>query len=160
MAHRTIQAETDASGAKFAVVAGRFNSFISEKLVDGAIKALVECGASDDAVTVVWVPGSYEIPLISKKLAETGKFDGVVAVGAVIRGETLHFELIANELSRGLMQVSMETSVPVTFGVITADTVEQATARAGGEAGNKGAEAAVAAVEMVNVLRTIKRGEL
>lgn len=144
-----------AHDASFAIVASRFNSFITDKLLDGAIDALARHEADMDRVTVAWCPGSFEIPFVAKKLAESGAYDAVICLGAVIRGSTTHYDLVAGQVARGVAQVSMETGVPVIFGVITTDTIEQAIERAGTKAGNKGADAAVSAIEMVNLLRRL-----
>lgn len=144
-----------ARDASFAIVVSRFNSFITEKLLQGAIDALTRHEADMDRVTVAWCPGSFEIPLVSKKLAESGAYDAIICLGAVIRGATPHFDLVASQVGRGVAQVSMETGVPVIFGVLTTDTIEQAIERAGTKSGNKGAEAAVSAIEMVNLLRQL-----
>ena len=138
----------DGTGLRIAIVTTRWNEFVVGRLVAGARDALLEAGVASEDVTVTSVPGAFELPFGAKRMAESGKFDAVVCVGAVIRGETPHFDFVAGEAARGLMQVGLETGVPVTFGVITADTDEQAVARAGGPAGNKGIEAAEAAVEM------------
>ncbi len=145
-----------AAGRKFAIVVSRFNSLISRQLVAGAEDCLVRHGAAQDDLTLVWVPGSFEMPLVARKLAESGKFGAVICLGAVIRGETPHFEYVAAEAAKGLAQTALSTGVPVTFGVITADTVEQALDRAGIKAGNKGADAAAAAIEMADLLATMK----
>jgi 6,7-dimethyl-8-ribityllumazine synthase len=139
--------DLDASGLKFAIVVARFNSDITEKLLEGAQEALEKSKA--DTVDVFDVPGSFELPLAAKQLALTGRYDAIIALGAVIRGETAHFDFVAGEAARGLQQVMLETSVPVAFGVLTTDTVEQAEARAGGDRGNKGLDAAMTAIEMV-----------
>lgn len=138
-------------GAKFAIVGSRFNAFIVERLIEGAIDALVRHGARAENITVVRVPGSWEIPLVCQRLAKSGKLDAVVAVGAVIRGATPHFDHVANEVSKGIAQVSMETGVPVTNAVLTTDSIEQAVERAGTKAGNKGFDAAMAAIELVTL---------
>jgi 6,7-dimethyl-8-ribityllumazine synthase len=138
-------------GAKFAIVGSRFNAFIVERLIEGAVDALLRHGADAKNVTVVRVPGSWEIPLVCRRLAKSGKLDAVVAVGAVIRGATPHFEHVANEVSKGVAQASLESGVPVAFGVLTTDSIEQAVERAGTKAGNKGFDAAVAAIEMVTL---------
>jgi 6,7-dimethyl-8-ribityllumazine synthase len=138
-------------GAKFAIVGSRFNSFIVERLIEGAIDALVRHGAAAENITVVRVPGSWEIPLVCARLAGTGKVDAVVALGAVIRGATPHFDHVANEVSKGVAQASMDSGVPISFGVLTTDSIEQAVERAGTKAGNKGFDAAVAAIEMVTL---------
>jgi 6,7-dimethyl-8-ribityllumazine synthase len=138
-------------GAKFAIVASRFNAFIVERLVEGAVDALVRHGGDAKNIHVVRVPGSWEIPLVCQRLAKSGKLDAVVAVGAVIRGATPHFDHVANEVSKGVAQASLTTGVPIAFGVLTTDSIEQAVERAGTKAGNKGFDAAVAAIEMVTL---------
>jgi len=142
-------------GVKVALVAGRFNEFITNKLVDGAMDCLVRHGVSEDDITVVWCPGSFEMPLVTQKLVATGKYDAVICVGAVIRGQTPHFDYVAGQVARGIAQVNLASGVPVMFGVITSDTIEQAIERAGTKAGNKGFDAAAGALEMVNLLRSI-----
>lgn len=144
-----------AEGFSFAVVASRWNDFLTSKLIDGAIDALESHGADENAVEIFRVPGSFELPLTSLKLAETGRFDAVIALGVVIRGETPHFDYVAGEAAKGVAQAAMQTGVPVLFGVITANTLEQAINRSGVKAGNKGYEAAVSAVEIVNLYREI-----
>ncbi|MCX5860903.1 MAG: 6,7-dimethyl-8-ribityllumazine synthase [Desulfomonile sp.] len=143
------------AGLKAALVASRFNDFIVSRLIDGAVDALVRHGASEEDITIIRVPGAFEIPQVVAKAAATGKYDMVVALGAVIRGSTPHFEYIAAETAKGVAQVSIEASIPVSFGVLTTDTIEQAIERAGSKAGNKGAEAAMSAIEMANLLRQI-----
>jgi 6,7-dimethyl-8-ribityllumazine synthase len=138
-------------GAKFAIVGARFNAFIVERLIEGAVDALVRHGALAENITVVRVPGAWEIPLVCARLAGTGKLDAVVAVGAVIRGSTPHFDHVANEVSKGVAQASMDSGVPIAFGVLTTDSIEQAVERAGTKAGNKGFDAAVTAIEMVTL---------
>lgn len=145
---RGINAPLDAKGKRFAVVVARFNSFITERLLDGALLALRQCGAAADDIAVVHVPGSFEIPTASRQLAETEKYDAIVCIGCLLRGGTLHYEVIANEVTRGVGQSAQETGVPHGFGVLTCDTLEQAIDRAGLKAGNKGYEAAMAAIEM------------
>ncbi len=151
-----IEGNLDAKDIKFAVVVGRFNSLISEKLLEGAVDCIVRHGGSEENITVVRVPGSFEIPLTAKKLAKSGKYDAVICLGAVIRGSTPHFDYVANEVSKGIALVSLETEIPVAFGVLTTDTIEQAVERAGTKMGNKGFDAALSAIEMVNVLRGIE----
>ena len=151
----TLEGEFRADGAHFAIVVSRFNSFVVESLLGGAIDALTRHGVARDDITVVRVPGSWEIPLAAKRLAASRRFDAIVAVGAVIRGGTPHFEYVAGEATKGLAQVSMEHDVPIGFGVLTVDTIEQAIERSGTKAGNKGAEAAMSAIEMVNLLRQL-----
>lgn len=142
-----------ATGKKFAIVVSRFNSFVVEHLVEGAVDALERHGeVNQDDITVVRVPGAYELPLVAKKVAASGQYDAIIAIGAVIRGGTPHFDFVAGECNKGLAQVSLEFSIPVAFGVITTDSIEQAIERSGTKAGNKGAEAAISALEMVNVL--------
>jgi len=151
----TIEGQLDAKGLKFALVAGRFNDIITERLVGGAVDYLTRHGGDRENITIVRVPGAFEIPLAAKKLAACGKYHGVVCLGAVIRGATPHFEYVANECVKGLAQVMLETNVPVGFGVLTVDTLEQAIERAGSKAGNKGVEAAAAVLEMVRVMEQL-----
>ena len=151
----TIEGQLAAQGLKFALVVGRFNDFISERLVGGAIDYLTRHGGDRADITLVRVPGAFEIPLAAKKLAASGKYHGVVCLGAVIRGATPHFEYVANECVKGLAHVMLDTDVPVGFGVLTVDTLEQAIERAGSKAGNKGVEAAAAVLEMVRVLEQL-----
>jgi 6,7-dimethyl-8-ribityllumazine synthase len=153
--YKTIEGKLDASGLKTAVVASRFNDFITTKLIEGAVDCLVRHGCAQKDITVIRVPGSFEIPIAAARAAGSGKFDGVICVGALIRGQTPHFDYIASEVTKGIAQVSLDTGVPVTFGVITADTLEQAVDRAGAKAGNKGFEAAQSAIEMADLLRQI-----
>ncbi|MBL1212433.1 MAG: 6,7-dimethyl-8-ribityllumazine synthase [Ignavibacteriae bacterium] len=149
---KIINGHLSAKGKKFGVVVGRFNEFISNKLLGGAVDCIVRNDGSEDDVTVAWVPGSYEIPLIAKKMAESKKYDAVICLGAVIRGATPHFDYIAAEVSKGVAHVGLETGVPVIFGVITSDTIEQAIERAGTKSGNKGWDAAQTAIEMVDLI--------
>ncbi len=142
-------------GLKFGVVASRFNEFITRKLLEGAKDALLRHGVSEENIDIAWVPGSFEIPLAAKKLAQTKRYDAIICLGAVIRGATPHFEYIAAEVTKGIAKVSLETDLPVSYGLITADTLEQAIERAGTKAGNKGFDAAVDAIEMANLLRNI-----
>ncbi len=153
---RYIEGNLRADGKKFGLVVSRFNSFISEKLLEGALDSLRRSGAVDDDIEVVRVPGSFEIPLIAKNLAASGKYDAVICLGAVIRGATPHFDVVVNEVSKGVAQVGLETGVPVMFGVLTTETIEQAIERAGTKAGNKGGEVAVAAIEMANLIGALK----
>lgn len=141
-----------ATGQKFGIVLSRFNAFIAEKLLEGALDTLLRSGVSDGDIEVARVPGAFEIPLVAQKMAKSGKYDAVICLGAIIRGATPHFDFVANEASKGVAQVGMDTGVPVIFGVLTTDTIEQAIERAGSKAGNKGSECAAAAVEMVNLL--------
>ena len=138
-------------GARFAIVGSRFNAFIVERLIEGAVDALLRHGAHAKNITVVRVPGAWEIPLVSRRLAKSGKLDAVVALGAVIRGSTPHFDHVANEVSKGVAQASLDSGVPIAFGVLTTDTIEQAVERAGTKAGNKGFDAGVTAIEMVTL---------
>ncbi|HET7586837.1 MAG TPA: 6,7-dimethyl-8-ribityllumazine synthase [Gammaproteobacteria bacterium] len=146
------------SDARIVMVASRFNDFIVNGLIDGARRMLARHGVADDAMELVYVPGAFEIPLAAKKLAETGRFDGIVALGAVIRGDTAHFEFVAGECTRGLGQVMLETGLPIGFGVLTCDTDAQAMERSNSKEGNKGEEAALAVLEMVDVLRRMGEG--
>ena len=140
------------AGARFALLVSRFNEFVTGKLLAGAVDALTRHGVAEDDIDVVWSPGSFEIPLLAKRLAGSGAYAAVVCLGAVIRGGTDHYEYVASEVSKGVAQVSLETAVPCIFGVLTCDTLEQAVERSGAKAGNKGSDAAVAAVEMTNLL--------
>lgn len=150
---QVIEAGLTAKGKKFAIVVARFNSFIVESLLDGAVDTLKRVGdVADQDITVVRIPGAFEMPLAVQKVAASGKYDAVIALGAVIRGGTPHFEYVAGECTKGLAQVMMQHSIPVAFGVLTVDSIEQAVERAGTKMGNKGAEAAMSSLEMVNVL--------
>ncbi|ROQ90643.1 6,7-dimethyl-8-ribityllumazine synthase [Desulfosoma caldarium] len=149
------EGELRSEGLSFGIVVSRFNDFICERLLGGALDALKRTGASEEQIEVFRVPGAYEIPLAAKKLACSGRFDAVICLGAVIRGATPHFDYVANEVAKGIATVSLETSVPVTFGVLTTDTLEQAIERAGSKAGNKGFDAAMAAVEMANLMKSM-----
>lgn len=149
------QGRLSADGFRFAIVASRWNDFLTSKLVEGAVDALERLGVVEGSVEIFKVPGSFELPLTSMKAAQSGRFDAVIAIGVVIRGETPHFDLVAGEAAKGVAQVSMQTGVPVLFGVITADTLEQAINRTGVKAGNKGFEAAMSAVELVNLYKTM-----
>ncbi len=142
-------------GLKFGLVVSRFNEFITKKLLDGAQDALLRHGVNQEDIEIAWVPGSFEIPLIAKKLAQTKRYDAVICLGAVVRGGTPHFEYIAAEVSKGIAKVGLETGLPVIYGVITADTLEQAIERAGTKMGNKGFDAAVTAIEMANLVKGI-----
>ncbi|MDH5649919.1 MAG: 6,7-dimethyl-8-ribityllumazine synthase [Gammaproteobacteria bacterium] len=153
---KNIEGDLIVRGARFGIVVGRFNDFIGDKLLEGAVDCINRHGGDTSSIDVVRVPGAYEIPLALKAMAETKKYDALIALGAVIRGATPHFDYVAGECSRGTAQVSMQYSLPVAFGVLTVDTIEQAIERAGTKAGNKGAEAAASAIEMVNLLKTIQ----
>ncbi|MSM38765.1 MAG: 6,7-dimethyl-8-ribityllumazine synthase [Geobacter sp.] len=146
----------DAKGLRFGIVVGRFNSFIGERLLEGAMDALLRHGADDGNIAVARVPGSFEIPLAAKAMAETGNYDALICLGAVIRGATPHFDYVAGEVAKGIAQVSLATGMPIAFGVLTTDTIEQAVERAGTKAGNKGFDAAVTAIESANLLKGLK----
>jgi len=152
---KTIEGNLSAKGLKFAIVVGRFNSLITEKLLEGAVDCIVRHEGDKDNITVVRVPGSFEIPLVAKKLAKSQKYDAVICLGAVIRGSTPHFDYVANEVAKGIAQVSLEEETPVSFGILTTDTIEQAVERAGTKMGNKGFDAALSAIEMANILKQI-----
>lgn len=154
---QTLSAKLDAASQRFAIVVSRFNEFIAAKLLDGATDTLIRHGADAASITTVWVPGAFEIPLAAKKLADSGRYAAVLALGCVIRGQTPHFEYIANEVTKGVAQVSLATEVPIALGVITADTLEQAIDRAGGKHGNKGTDAARTAIEMANLLALLSK---
>ena len=142
-------------GLKFALVISRFNEFISSKLLDGAQDALKRHGVNEVDVDIAWVPGSFEIPLAAKKLADTKKYDAVICLGAVIRGATPHFEYVANEVAKGIAKIGLDTGIPIAYGIVTADNLEQAIERAGTKAGNRGFDAAVSAIEMANLMKGI-----
>jgi 6,7-dimethyl-8-ribityllumazine synthase len=148
-----IQGDLTAKGLRFGIVAARFNDFITSRLLDGAIDALQRHGATDSDIEILKVPGAYEIPLAAKMLAKSKKFNAIICLGAVIRGATPHFEYVSAEVSKGVASVSMETGLPVIFGVLTTDTIEQAIERAGTKSGNKGWDAALSAIEMANVMK-------
>ncbi|MHB8454776.1 MAG: 6,7-dimethyl-8-ribityllumazine synthase [Acidiferrobacterales bacterium] len=153
---KSIDGELNARGARFGIILGRFNSFIGERLLEGAIDTLVRHGADQAQIDVVRVPGAYEMPLAAKMMAASGKYDALIALGAVIRGATPHFEYVAGESSKGLAQVMMQFDLPVAFGVLTVDNIEQAVERAGTKAGNKGVDAAMSAIEMTNLLKRLR----
>ncbi len=144
-----------AKEGKYGIVIGRFNEFIGSKLLDGAVDTLKRHGLSENNIDVAWVPGAFEIPLIAKKMAESKKYDAVITLGAVIRGNTPHFDYVAGEVAKGVAQVALASSIPVIFGVLTTDSIEQAIERAGTKSGNKGSEAAKSAIEMVNLLAVL-----
>ena len=152
---RTVEGKLIGEGLKFALVVSRFNSFITERLLEGALDSLRRKGVREEDLTVIRVPGAWEIPLAAKRLAQAGAYDAVICLGAVIRGSTPHFDYVAAEVSKGIAMVSLESGVPVAFGILTTDTLEQAIERAGSKAGNKGAAAADAALEMVNLLHDL-----
>ena len=149
---KTLEGKLTAKNMKIAIVVARFNEFITSKLLSGCIDCLIRHEAADEDLTVAWVPGAFEIPMAAKKLAESGKYDAVICLGAVIRGATPHFDYVCAEASKGIAQVSMQTGVPVAFGVLTTENIQQAVERAGTKAGNKGADAAIAALELANLL--------
>lgn len=145
-----------AQGLKFGIIVGRFNEFIGGKLLSGSIDGLKRHGVLEDDIEILWVPGAFEIPLMAKKMAKSGKYDAVICLGAVIRGATPHFEYVSGEVTKGIASVSLDTEIPVVFGVLTTDTIEQAIERAGTKAGNKGYDAAVTAIEMANLIDQFK----
>ncbi len=149
------EGELQAKGLKFAVIVSRFNEFITNKLLDGAVDALLRHGASEENIDVIKVPGSFEIPLVAKKIAKKKSYDAIICLGTIIRGATPHFEYVASEAAKGIALVSLEAEIPVAFGIITADTIEQAIERAGTKSGNKGWDAALVAVEMAQLLKKL-----
>ncbi len=153
---RTVEGQLAAAGLTFGIVASRFNDFMTSRLLEGALDALRRHGADEERITVVKVPGAFEIPLAAKRLAASGQADAVICVGTVIRGATPHFEYIASEVAKGVAAAMLETGVPITFGVLTTDSLEQAVERAGSKGGNKGFDAACSAIEMANLLRELK----
>ncbi len=148
-----------AEGRKFGIVVSRFNDFISDRLLGGALDALIRCGANDADIEIVKVPGAFEIPLLAKKMAKKGSYNAVICLGAVIRGSTPHFDYVSSEVSKGIALVSMESEIPVIFGIVTTDTIEQAIERAGTKAGNKGWDAAISAVEMANLIEIVGQAQ-
>ncbi len=152
---RIIEGELNARGLNFAVVVSRFNEFISQRLLEGCLDALHRHGAEDNSIVVVWVPGAFEIPLTASRLAESGKYDAVICLGTLIRGSTPHFEYLSSQVAKGIAQAALTSKLPVIFGVITADNLEQAIERAGSKSGNKGSDAALAAMEMAQVLKQL-----
>jgi 6,7-dimethyl-8-ribityllumazine synthase len=154
----TFEGQLSSSGLRFAVIVSRFNSFITDRLLGGAMDALSRTGASPEAIDIVKVPGSWEIPLVAGELARQKKHDAIICLSAVIRGETPHFDYVAAEAAKGIAHVSASTGVPVAFGVLTTNTLEQAIDRAGAKAGNKGFDAAMTAIEMANLMRTLRQG--
>ena len=152
---KIIEAKLQAEGKKFALVVSRFNDFITDKLLGGAVDGLLRSGAKDKDVEIVKVPGAFEIPLMAKKMAATGRYNAVICLGAVIRGTTPHFEYVSAEVSKGVAKISLESEIPVIFGIVTTDTIEQAIERAGTKAGNKGWDAAITAVEMANLIEVV-----
>ena len=152
---KTYEGKLVAEGLKFGIVIGRFNEFIGSKLLTGALDGFKRHGVKDEDIEIAWVPGAFEIPLIAKKMAKSKKYDGVVCLGAVIRGATSHYELVAGEVTKGIAKVSLDEEVPIIFGVLTTENIEQAIERAGTKSGNKGYEAAVAAIEMANLIKEL-----
>ena len=142
-------------GMKVGIIASRFNSFIVEKLLDGAVDGLRRHGVEESNITAAWVPGAFEIPIMARNMAKSGKYDAVIAVGAVIRGSTSHYEVVVNETAKGIAQAGLETGVPILFGVLTTENIEQAIERAGSKAGNKGYDCALSAIEMVNLMKQL-----
>ena len=153
---KTIAGSFTKLDAKFAIVQTTWNEFVVDKLVDGAVRGLTRHGISEDNITLIHCPGAFEVPLVVKKLAESGKYDAVIALGAVIRGSTPHFDYVAGEAAKGLGQIELNTGIPVSFGILTVDTIEQAIERAGTKAGNKGEESALSAYEMVSLLKQLE----
>lgn len=152
---KTIEGQLKADGLRFGIVAGRFNEFITAKLLSGAIDCLVRHGAKAEDLATAWVPGAFEIPLAAKKMAASGKYDAIICLGAVIRGATPHFDYVCAEVSKGIATISLKYETPVSFGVLTTESIEQAVERAGTKAGNKGVDAAMAAIEMANLLKNL-----
>jgi 6,7-dimethyl-8-ribityllumazine synthase len=155
----TYEGRLDASGLRIAVLAARFNETITKSLLDGALSALRRHGLDDTSITVAWVPGAFELPVAAKRLAASGEFDAIVCLGAVIRGATSHYDYVCNQASAGIARVALDTGVPIIFGVLTTETIEQAIERSGTKAGNKGFDSAVAAIEMADLLRQLPKGQ-
>ncbi len=152
---RSFEGKLNAAGMRFGIVISRFNDFITTRLLSGALDSLTRHGAAEEDVDVAWVPGAFEIPLVARKLADSGRYDAVICLGAIIRGATPHFDYIAAEASKGVAKVALDSALPVIFGIITADTIEQAVERAGTKAGNKGWDAALSAMEMASLMRAL-----
>jgi 6,7-dimethyl-8-ribityllumazine synthase len=150
---KTIQGNFNAEKLRFGIIVGRFNEFIGSKLLSGAVDALSRHGAKDEQIETVWVPGAFEIPLLAKRMAKSGQYDAIICLGAVIRGNTSHYDLVAAEVAKGIASVSLDTLVPVSFGILTTDNIEQAIERAGTKSGNKGFDAAMTAIEMANLVK-------
>lgn len=159
MSPRTYEGSFEAEHLRVAIIASRFNEAIVERLVEGALECLQKHGVPDEYVSTVWVPGAFELPVTAKRIASSGEVDAIVCVGAVIRGDTPHFDYVAGEAARGITNASLETGIPITLGVLTTDTMEQAEERAGGRVGNKGFESALAAIEMANLFATLPKPE-
>lgn len=153
---KTLEGKLVAKGVKIGIVAARFNEFITSKLIGGALDGLTRHDVSEDDITLAWVPGAFEIPLLASKMAKSGKFDAVICLGAVIRGSTTHYDYVCSEVSKGVASVSLASDIPVLFGVLTTENIEQAIERAGSKAGNKGYDCAVGAIEMVNLIRALE----
>ena len=153
---KTIEAQLVGTGLKIGIVVGRFNEFINSKLVDGAMDGLLRHGVEDKDIDTVWVPGAFEVPFIAKKLAEKGEYDAVIGLGTVIRGSTTHYDYVCNEAAKGIAQVGLQTGIPVIFGIVTTESIEQALERSGTKAGNKGYDAAISAIEMANLTTLLK----
>lgn len=152
---KVLEGQLTAKGMRIGIIAARFNEFITSKLISGALDTLRRHGAEEDNITLAWVPGAFEIPLVAKKMAQSGKYDGLICLGAVIRGATSHYDYVCNEASKGIAMVNMETGVPTGFGVLTTENIEQAVERAGTKAGNKGSDTAMAVMEMVNLTKQL-----
>ena len=152
---KVLEGMLNAEGMRFGIVVSRFNEFMTSKLLGGALDTLHRHGAAEEDITVAWVPGAYELPLVSKKMAESGKYDAIIALGVVIRGSTSHYDYVCNEAAKGIAQASLSTVVPVTFSVVTTENIEQAIERSGTKAGNKGADGAMTAIEMANLLKQL-----
>ncbi len=150
-----LEGQLTAKGMRIGIIAARFNEFITSKLISGALDTLRRHGAEEDNITLAWVPGAFEIPLVAKKMAQSGKYDGLICLGAVIRGATSHYDYVCNEASKGIAMVNMETGIPTGFGVLTTENIEQAVERAGTKAGNKGSDTAMAVMEMVNLTKQL-----
>jgi len=153
---KIIEGMLEAKGKKFGIVVSRWNQFVVNKLLDGALDGLIRHGANENNVSVAYCPGAFEIPLVAQKMAQTGKYDAIIALGAVIRGSTPHFDYIAGEVTKGIAKINLDTNIPVILGVLTTDTIEQAIERSGSKSGNKGFEAAVSAIEMISLINNIK----
>ncbi|QBK26968.1 6,7-dimethyl-8-ribityllumazine synthase [Ureibacillus thermophilus] len=153
---RIVEANLVGTGLKIGIVVGRFNEFITKKLLEGAMDGLKRHGVDEENIDVAWVPGAFEIPFIAKQMAETGEYDSIIGLGTVIRGATTHYDYVCNEVAKGIAQVSLQTNVPVIFGLVTTENIEQAIERAGTKAGNKGFDAAVSAIEMANLKKMFK----
>ena len=156
---KIIEAGLQAKGKKFGIIASRFNDFITSRLIDGALDALIRSGAEDKNITLLKVPGAFEIPLAAQKMAKQGKYDALICLGAVIRGATTHYDYVCAEVSKGIASVSLDSGIPVMFGILTTETIEQAIERAGTKAGNKGFDVALGAVEMANLTDSLKKAE-